>query len=295
MSEPNSRRSFLFGRSARAQDTWSSFVVRLRHACAGPVSLVAARQAHLKPARLDDVLRAREYCQTFGVLLALDGLPLPKADQDKPVLWVEAGSSWGSLMPLGDTGLWRVDAGCPCVGLQAAGLIAPGASGAPLNLAQWFARAARHERLADAAYMAALVRVDWLLPDGTLEVFGPFGQRDDQPLRSLATQTLVPRLFQLTSQLTTSTLWSQPDWPMRFHLDALADPDRVNLAHLFAGHGGSMGWLVAATFQKLAVPMPVTAPAFATEPDAQATSFDKQVKEAVDPNGLFLSLADQTG
>lgn len=295
MSEPNSRRSFLFGRSARAQDAWSSFVVRLRHACAGPVRLVSTRQAHLKPARLDDVLRAREFCQTFGVLLALDGLPLPQVDQDKPVLWVEAGSNWGSLMPLGDTGLWRVDAGCPCAGLEAAGLLEPALAGAPLNLAQWFARAARHERLADAACMAALVRVDWLLPDGTLEVFGPFGQRDDQPLRSLAAQTLVPQLFQLTTQLSAWPVWSRPHWPMRFHLDALADPEQVNLAHLFIGHGGSLGWLVAATFQKPAAPMPARAPVCWPAFDPQVEDFDQRVKQALDPKGIFLSLADQTG
>jgi len=278
-----------------AHDQWSSFVVRLRHACHGPVRLLAERQAHLNPARPDDVFKAREFCRAFGVVMALEGVPLPQTDQDKRILWVQAGSSWGSLLPLGQSGLWRVDAGCACAGMQAAGLIEPGALGAPTNLAQWFASAGRFERLKDSGLSDALVSVDWLLPDGTLEVFGPFGQTDDQPLRALTTQKLVPQLFELTMREQWSALAQLTQWPSRFHLDALADARQVNLAHLFAGHAGSLGWLVAATFRLPAQPMPAVWASNPAPSGPEALMYDQWVKQVVDPECLFLSLADQTG
>lgn len=292
MSDSSSRRSFLFGRQATAHDEWSKFVVTLRRACQGTVKLVADRSAHLQPATLDDVTQARALCQTHQVVMVLDGLDLPALDQDKFVLRVEAGSAWGSLIPLGDTGLWRVDAGCPVAVMQAAGLVRDPENPRITNLAQWFANAYRYQPLAGSALAGRLVSVDWLLPDGTIEVFGGFGANDAQPLGSLAAQKLVPKLFELSLSSQVQDCLSQGQWPSRLHLDALVDVEHVNLAHFFIGHAGSLGWLVAATFKKTEVALGSTQ-SFAVDGDAMA-QIDRQTKGIVDPNGVFVSLADQT-
>ncbi len=289
MGEPSSRRSFLFGRQATAHDDWSKFVVTLRRMCMGTVKLVSELQAHLSPTTLDDVIQARRLCHEHGVVLALDGLPLSAPDQSKAVLWVEAGSAWGSLIPLGDTGLWRVDAGCPMLGMQAAGLVQAQPSPTVTNLAQWFASSYRGTLLTETRLDQALVSIDWLLPDGTIEVFGAFGAGDAQPLGSLAAQKLVPKLFELSLCPEVQKTLAQSQWPFGFHLDALADVQRVNLAHFFIGHAGSLGWLVAATFKKSDMPLH-TLPAMSGARANDAAAIDLQIKCKVDPDCVFMSM-----
>lgn len=294
MAEPSSRRSFLFGRQATALDDWSRFVVNLRRHCAGKVRLLSDWQAHLCPKTLDDVIEARRLCQEYGVVLALDGLPLAKQDHARTVLWVEAGSSWGTLIPLGQTGLWRVDAGCPLAVTEAAGLVrAPADSGAA-NLAHWFATTYRGTPLAGTSLGSQLVSVDWLLPDGTIEVFGAFGAKDSQPLGSLAAQKLVPKLFELSLCPEVQTALGHAHWPLAFHLDALVDVGHVNLAHFYLGHGGALGWLVAATFRQSG--RPLEAPESKTpHPTDTARDLDLRIKQIVDPAAVFMSMAEQTG
>jgi len=291
--EPKSRRSFLFGREATADDDWSKFVIGLKRVCRGTVSLVTNDQARLNPAALDDVIQARKLCHAHSVVLALEGLKLPASDQSRRVLWVQAGSTWGSLLPLGETGLWRVDAGCPMVALQAAGLLGEGWPKRVTNLAQWFATAYQYQALADTGLSEALVSVDWLLPDGTIEVFGAFGQRDSQPLGSLAAQRLVPKLFELATRAAAEFRSNQTTWPLQFHLDALVDAQHINLAQVFLGHAGALGWLVAATFKHCPTPLMTGAAlmsdqAVAARGDHQA--LDQQTKEAFDADRVFLSL-----
>ncbi|MCD8565167.1 MAG: hypothetical protein LRY53_05915 [Burkholderiaceae bacterium] len=292
MADSSSRRSFLFGRQATAHDEWSKFVVTLRRCCQGTVKLVTQRSAHLKPATLDDVIKARKLCHTHQIVMALDGLDLPVSEQGKFVLRVEAGSAWGSLIPLGDTGLWRVDAGCPMAVMQAAGLVQATESPKITNLAQWYASAYRYQPLTGSGLADGLVSVDWLLPDGTIEVFGAFGANDAQPLGSLAAQKLVPTLFELSLRPEVQDCLAQGHWPSRFHLDALMDMEHVNLAHFFIGHAGALGWLVAATFKKTEAVLGSTSGIAVT--GGTMTELDQLVKRTVDPQGVFVSLADQT-
>lgn len=289
MSEPSSRRSFLFGRQATADDHWSKFLAALRRDCRGPVTLVADYQARLNPLLLDDVIQARQLCQAHDVLMALEGVPLPELDQSKLVLWVQAGSAWGSVIPLGDTGRWRVDAGCPLAVAQAAGLLSDDWPGSITNVAQWFAQAYRGEPLALTQLADHLVSVDWMLPDGTIEVFGAFGTGDSQPLSSLSAQKRVPALFELAVNLDVQQASEGGRWPMRFHLDALMDPASINLAHGFVGHGGSLGWLVAATFNKRESPL---RPVAADKETVWLADIDQAVKRIIDPDEVFLSLPD---
>lgn len=287
---PTSRRSFLFGRQSTPHDAWSKFLSQAKARCQGELKLLADTQAHLDPAGFEDVVVARELCHVHDVVLALDGIDLPAHDRSRRVLWVQAGSAWGSILPLGETGLWRVDAGCPLPVIQAAGLLEHGTIQGVTNLAQWLAMAGRHQPLRELEGVSQLHGVDWLLPDGTVEVFGPFGAQDAQPLRSLAAQKLVPKLFEIASRPEVQAC--QAHWSMAFHLDALFDVSEVNLAHLFLGHGGSLGWLVAATFIKGAQPMPLHVNTAGVDEPA-VSEIDLLVKKVFDSHGCFLSLPNQ--
>ena len=79
---------------------------------------------------------------------------------------------------------------------------------------------------------------------------------------------------------------------MAFHLDALFDMSHVNLAHLFLGHGGALGWLVAATFVKRDQPMPLFGNRAALG-EAGMSHIDQLVKETCDSHGRFLSAPSQ--
>jgi hypothetical protein len=291
VSDSPSRRNFLFGRAPATEDRWLLFLSRLRRACLGAVAPLGAEQARLVPGRFDDVLQARELCSAFGVCMALEGLALPEADNTRRVLWVQAGSAWGSLMPLGDTGHWRVDAGCPVAGMQAAGLLWQPQSGSPENLAQWLATVGRERPNLDHL---GLVSVEWLFADGTIEVLGAFGQADSQPLRSLKAQKTIPKLFELSAEPIVQQSFEKKWWPGTFRIDALVRTPAVNLANVVVGSGGALGWLVAATFDQNAVQAPAV---FECQSRAAQTaneaalwlSLDQQVKGIMDPENLFVS------
>ena len=294
MSDSPSRRNFLFGRAPATDDQWLLFLARLRRACLGAVSPLGVEQAKLAPGRFDDVLQARELCATFGVCMALEGLPLPEADSTRRVLWVQAGSAWGSLMPLGDTGHWRVEAGCPVAGMQAAGLLWQPHNGAPKNLAQWLATVGRDQPNLDHL---GLVSVEWLFADGTIEVLGAFGQADSQPLRSLKAQQTIPKLFELSAEPLIEQSLEKHCWPGTFRIDALARQPAVNLANVVVGSGGALGWLVAATFAQSAVRAPEVGEITSLQTTNEVTlwfAIDQAVKGIMDPQNLFMSPPIQT-
>ena len=124
--------------------------------------------------------------------------------------------------------------------------------------------------------------------DGTIEVLGPFGANDSQPLRSVTAQTCIPKLFELAS----NSMGAKEPEPVKgyYRIDALEGP-AVNLAHVTLGHRATLGWVVAATFVFRA----------ATEsPDQKndgvfrrgMTANDHAVKYIMDPYVLFASLGD---
>jgi hypothetical protein len=80
---------------------------------------------------------------------------------------------------------------------------------------------------------------------------------------------------------------------LRFHLDALMDPNAVNLSGCFVGHGGALGWLVAATFMRRDTPLPPTPIAGAGCTSAWV-EVDQAIKRVIDPDQVFLSLPEQT-
>ena len=277
MAPSESRRSFLFGRRESGDDAWLRFLMRLRRSCKGPVTLLPPQAARLTPGRLEDVFHARELCHEHSICLSLDGVAQVGNAAGGHVLYVEAGSAWGSLIPLGSSGQWRVDAGCAISAMKAADLVDRDVSESIKTTAQWLALW-DHEDLAQSG----LVSVEWMFADGTIEVLGPFGANDSQPLRSVTAQTCIPKLFELASNL-------QPESAQGlYRLDALSVPD-VNLAHFTLGHRATLGWVIAATFVARA----------AIEDSGQksggggtrvVTASDRAVKYIMDPSGVFASL-----
>jgi len=199
-------------------------------------------------------------------------------------------------MPLGETGHWRVQAGCPIAGMQAAGLLGQLPTKEVENLAQWFARVGGYPVDLNGL---GLVSVEWLFADGTVEVLGAFGSQDSQPLRSLRAQRSVPKLFESLMQPGVQQALAAKQWPWRFRVDALADVAQPNLAHVTVGHDGALGWLIAATFDKPAVndsvPRSVARPVASPAADLFSPDLDTAVKQIMDPEAIFLSVPAQKG
>ena len=321
MADPStSRRSFLFGRSLKADDPWLRFLARLKRTCQGRVSLLdrdGVPGARLEPARLEDVLHALSLCREYDVCMALEGVPIPNADKQRPMLEVEAGRAWGSLTPLGE-GLWRVQAGCPIEVMRAAGLAPAPAAESVRNAAQWISMLEVHPRVGGLECYG-VEAVECLYPDGSIEVLGLFGVHDSQPLRSMAAQRCVPALFQLTMHPLVEQVslqvqsGSEPSWPLAFRLDALMSlpGSNVNLAHLMLGHRGCLGWVVAMHYradqqghvimsQSLQSGEPnspsqdLTASAL-HQNRQQCRDLEREIWGVIDPGGVFLSCPDQTG
>ena len=327
---PTSRRSFLFGRSLQDDDPWLRFLARLRRSCEGKVSLLvrdSAPLARLEPARLEDVLHALSLCRDYGVCLALEGVPVPYADTQRPMLQVEAGRAWGSLTPLGG-GLWRVQAGCPIEVMRAAGLALAPVAKSVRDAAQWISMLDVHPQVGHLAQYG-VESVECLYPDGSIEVLGLFGVHDSQPLRSIAAQRCVPALFQLTMHPLVEQISAQvqagltPVWPLAFRLDGLMTlPDSdVNLAHLLLGHRGCLGWVVALHMRAdecglaaapqsqesepgdISLPEPATTDPEVSAPATidlyhyrqQCRALELEIWRAVDSDGVWLSCPGQTG
>jgi len=278
-----SRRSFLFGRRQGDDDAWLRFLMRLRRSCQGPVALLPPKAARLLPARLEDVLHARELCHEHAICMNLDGIALPDDSAGRYVLHVEAGSAWGSLIPLGTSGQWRVNAGCSIAAMKAAGLVHRDAPEGVKTMAQWLALWGDHDLAG-----SGLVSVEWLFADGTIEVLGPFGAFDSQPLRSVTAQTCVPKLFELASKLASNE--NSESARGCYRLDALQGP-AVNLAHFTLGHRATLGWVVAATFVSGAA-VDRAAQKHGSPLARVVTDTDQAIKQIMDPYGLFALLGD---
>jgi len=253
-----SRRSFLFGRRPAGDSAWGRFCARLARSCLGRVEdggeAGGASIARLAPARPADVMHARELCAQYGVALALAGGAPP--DPGRPVLWVDPAVALTGLEPAaGAPGLWRAEAGCPVGELAAAGLAQFGGAEPGMTLAAWLAGPAG--RLCPARDTAAsgVAALDAVLADGERATLGPFGEHDTLPLRGIAMQRLVPRLFELAAGADAQACLAAPRWPARVRLDALRPADgRVNLGQLLLGHGGTLAWVESALLRPAAQP-----------------------------------------
>jgi hypothetical protein len=262
---------------------FEQFCTRLARTCLGHVrtepsnaASAQAPQAWLEPVRHEDVAHARALCQEYRVALRLKGDPRSTACA-QATLWVSPQTE-GATFSLVDAqaGLWKADAGCTLAQLTETEVFAGMALTPELTLAQWFAwpeapRAAmpgvalgdEDHTLGQAGscepgsvMLQALRRVERaeiLLADGTLEVLGPFGATAQAPLRSLTMQRLVPKLFELAGSEAAQHCAQMTPWPARYRLDALMTTaaHEPNLAQLFYGHQGRLGWVQTLWLRRL--------------------------------------------
>ena len=261
---------------------FEQFCARLARTCLGRVRTEAlkapaaqAPQAWLEPVRHEDVAHARALCQEYRVALRLDGDPRPTA-RAQATLWVSPQTE-GATFSLVDAqaGIWKADAGCTVAQLTETGVFAGMVLPPELSLAQWLAwpetlpSVLRGAALRDndrargqpsasggglgicepeSVMLQALrlvERAEVLLADGTVEMLGPFGATAQAPLRSLTVQRLVPKLFELAGSEAAHRCAQVTPWPARYRLDALmaTAAHEPNLAQLFFGHQGRLGWV----------------------------------------------------
>lgn len=254
-------------------------------------------QAWLVPAREGDIAHAQALCREYGVTLMLDGLATPdRRALGTPLLWIESGAAWSTCPAQEAAGqLLRADAGCTVAQVQALGVTGFNQAPADWTVAQWLASPFSANWPTGRGDLSAIERVQVRLSDGTIEVLGPFGASAQTPLRSMTVQQMVPKLFELTGSDQARSCVEAPVWPAPLRLDALmpVEGHEANLAHLLAGHGGTLAWVQAVWFKTgvADILMPVHAGAdLATESSALAESagwLGHQLKKTFDPGGLF--------
>lgn len=249
-------------------------------------------QAWLEPAREGDLTHAFALCREFGVQYLLAGLEVC-ADQGRGVLWVSPQAPWAAVEAVdAQQTIWRADAGILLRTLQEVGIASVAHADSAQTVAQWVAGRSCSQWPTGQCDLSDIVQMQVLLADGTTEVFGPFGASAQAPLKSLATQRIIPKLFELAHSGLAEETAAGGSWPLRFRLDALrpAAPLEPNLAWLFLGHGGSLGWVQTVWFSL----SDGRARHFANESSAKLTQIDRDVKQILDPSGVFGSLPVQS-
>jgi len=296
VATPTSRRAFLMGRRLPVSP-WDLFCARLVRTCSGNVRIAASskaqagvNQAWLEPVRHADVAHARALCQEYGVTLALAGCT-GSAVCERATLWVAPLTHGATFSPVKEqAGCWRVDAGCTMKQVKETGIFEGLALAPELTLAQWFAGAGAPEQRASLEAARMVERAEVLLADGTLEVLGPFGANAQTPLRSLALQRLVPKLFELAGSEAAQRCAQASSWPALFRLDALfvCATQEPNLAQLLFGHQGRLGWVQTLWLRRLDT-LPAQGHAGCVLPELRllASQLDQELKHILDPLGVF--------
>jgi len=276
---------------------WDLFCARLVRTCSGNVRIAASskaqagvNQAWLEPVRHADVAHARALCQEYGVTLALAGCT-GSAVCERATLWVAPLTHGATFSPVKEqAGCWRVDAGCTMKQVKETGIFEGLALAPELTLAQWFAGAGAPEQRASLEAARMVERAEVLLADGTLEVLGPFGANAQTPLRSLALQRLVPKLFELAGSEAAQRCAQASSWPALFRLDALfvCATQEPNLAQLLFGHQGRLGWVQTLWLRRLDT-LPAQGHAGCVLPELRllASQLDQELKHILDPLGVF--------
>lgn len=247
-------------------------------------------QAWLDPAREGDLMHAFALCREFGVQYLLAGAGA-RPVLGRGVLWVSPVAPWATVVAVdAQHTLWRADAGSLLRTLQGVGITSVDDADPEQTVAQWVASRRCARWPTGQCNLSDILQIQVLLADGTTEVFGPFGASAQAPLKSLATQRIVPKLFELTHNGAVGESASGGVWSLRFRLDALrpAPPLEPNLAWLFLGHGGSLGWVQTVWFSVSDGKARIST----HELPSKSTEIDRDVKQILDPSGVFGSLPE---
>lgn len=294
--ESSSRRLFLTG-GRLPSHPWDAFCVRLQRACKGAVQRLepfgGGGRARLLASALADVHHALSLCRQYGVQLALDMPGTAAHTHTGPVLWVHAGQQLDQSRPMGDAvGRWFVQPGCPVGVLANQGFLQFAGLPGHTTVAEWLMGPNSGGWPSGATDGSGVVYASVLLADGTQAGLGPFGERNTKPLDGVRLRQLVSSLFQLLAGQAGQACRSQPHWPARYRLDALAPAGSgmINLAHLVLHSLGELAWVDWLVIEPRQAMQPL---ALAPEPGtdtgllAQADQLDRAVKQLFDPHGLF--------
>ena len=270
------------------------FCARLARTCQGRVRWDDSQetmQAWLEPAREGDLTHAFALCREFGVqFLLADSEVRPFVGRG--ALWVSSRAPWATVVAVdAEQTTWRADAGSLLSALQGVGIQAVSQADPQQTVAQWVASRRGGGWPAGQCHLSGVLQIQVLLADGTTEVFGPFGASAQAPLRSLATQQIIPKLFELAHSVTLESSVSPEAWPLRYRLDALrpATPLEPNLAWLFTGHGGALGWVQTVWFVRDERPTHTSVKVMPID----FAQIDRAVKQIFDPAGVFGSIPEQ--
>lgn len=300
--ESRSRRSFLTGRRL-SKNPWEAFCQRLRNAVAGTFFEFEMHEgigsARLIPKQGSDIHHARTLCAEYGVVLALDGVPHAARLSDHPVLWVEPGRDMAGCQRLEPgSSKWFVQPGCLLGELEAAGFQQFADLPCHITVAAWLADRTLCDWDAGETGKSGVEHASVLLADGASVSLGPFGERNQKPLKGLRLQQLVPQLFQMTVHPDAQACRQAARWPGRYRLDALlpAAGQGANLAHLLLGHGGDLGWVEWIVLDQDSAQPQTEAPyeqryashkIAQTELGTRAADLDARIKTFFDPTDVF--------
>jgi hypothetical protein len=279
---------------------WPAFCHRLRQGSVGLLEEEAAvagvPQARLRPVMPEDVRHALALCAEYGVTPALVGAEATGArlPAGRAVLWVDPVKLVRLDSVSGRGTRWRAEPGVKLGELVAVGVRQFAAMPPDMTLAAWLADARCATWPPGRGDLTGLSTIDVVLADGTTETLGAFGVTAKRPLQAPAAQRLVSALFQLTATPDGQWCRAQPEWPARYRLDALTPepPIEVNLAPLFAGHGGTLAWVESVLL--LALPEPLPPPRAALPSRAVAAqAVDIAVKALCDPGDFFCAYPEE--
>jgi hypothetical protein len=247
-------------------------------------------QAWLEPSREGDLTHAFALCREFGVqFLLADSEVRPLVGRG--ALWVSSQALWANVAAVDAAQtIWRADAGSLVNALQEVGIPAVSQADPQQTVAQWVASRRGGGWPVGQCHLSGVLQIQALLADGTTEVFGPFGASAQAPLRSLTTQRMIPKLFELAYSVPLESSTSVEDWPLRYRLDALRPtaPLEPNLAWLFNGHGGALGWVQTVWFVSSESPTHTSVKVLPID----FAPIDRAVKQILDPTGVFGSIPD---
>ena len=242
------RRAFLMGRRPPGSP-WEEFCGRLRRLSGASLSELSSEEGHQsarlvvqEPAAAHLALQA---CRQFKVTFALDGVA-DKAEPVGPVLWVRPGAEMSAFKRMEPgSRLWFVQPGCLLGELEAEGFTAFADLPAYISVAAWLADRRLCNWASGRTAQSGLMHASAMLADGISVTLGAFGPNNRKALDHLRLQTLVPKLFNLSSSPEGRACAERSNWPARYRLDALTPSCGVelNLSHLLLGHGGDLAWV----------------------------------------------------
>lgn len=290
----NSRRAFLKGRVPK-RSAWERFCDRVHQEFAALLRPFIEPRSGLEhrlfmPTESSQVHAVFLLAQHFDVPLALG--PMKSHDSSchtESALWIDP-RHLNRCEPIDEQGRFYLEPGATMQQLVSVGLTQFSELPADMRVIDWLADV-RFHRGRPLAH-SGLQMASMVLADCSVARLGPFGAQSGMSLNSRALQYLIPQLFQLLETPIGRSCAALPAWPGRYRLDALVDPDTINLAYLVLGQGLELGWVEWVVLDGHACLQPAwqARVSWTAEQTIWAQELDAAVQKNFDPKGRFLAL-----